>query len=69
MSRSRNPMAINYLQWLMFTYRSFQQAKWMLVDKPHKRYEYVMQALEADIAGIALPEETEVVILGDAGSE
>lgn len=66
---TKSPMAINYPQWLMFTYRSFQQAKWVIFDKPLKRHDYVMQALEADIAGIAIPEEVEVVVLGDAGPE
>lgn len=66
---TKNPMAINYPQWLMFTYRSFQQAKWVLVDKPLKKHEYIMQALEADITGIALPGAIEVFVLGDTDSE
>lgn len=66
---TKNPMAINYPQWLMFTYRSFQQTKWVLVDKPLKKHEYVMQALEADIDGILLPGAIEVIVLGDTDSE
>lgn len=61
---TKNPMAINYPQWIFFTYRSFAQAKWLLIDKPGKRHDYVMQALEADISSLALPEAAEVVVLG-----
>lgn len=62
---TKNPIAINYPQWIFFAYRSFAQAKWLLIDKPGKRHEYVMQALEADIASLALPEAMEVIVLGD----
>lgn len=62
---AKDPMAINYPQWLSFAYRSFAQAKWAIVEKPLKRREHVMEALEADIAAIALPEAAGVVVLGD----
>lgn len=62
---TKDPMAINYPQWLFFAYRSFAQAKWAMIEKPLKRHEYVMQALEADIAAIAFPEVAEIVVLGD----
>lgn len=65
---AKDPMALNYPQWLFFAYRSFSQAKWVLVEKPLKRHEYMMQALEADIAAISLPEAVEVVVLGDEAS-
>ncbi|MDM8289219.1 hypothetical protein QUW41_07865 [Slackia piriformis] len=62
---TKDPMAINYPQWLFFAYRSFAQAKWAMIEKPLKRHEHVMQALEADIAAIAFPEVAEIVVLGD----
>lgn len=62
---TKDPMAINYPQWLFFANRSFAQAKWAMIEKPLKRHEYVMQALEADIAAIAFPEVAEIVVLGD----
>lgn len=62
---TKDPMAINYPQWLFFAYRSFAQAKWAMIEKPLKRHEHVMQALEADIATIAFPEVAEIVVLGD----
>lgn len=63
---TKNPMAINYPQWLAFTYRSFAQVKWTLLDKPFKRHEYVMQALESEITAMALPEANGVIVLGDS---
>lgn len=61
---TKNPMAINGPQWMVFACRSFAQAKWVLVDKPARRHEYVMQALESELAA-ALPEAGEVIVLGD----
>ena len=42
---SKNPMAINYPQWLAFGKYSFQQAKWLLFEKPELRDKYVMNKL------------------------
>lgn len=61
---TKSPMAINGPQWMVFACRSFAQAKWVLVDKPARRHEYVMQALESELAA-ALPEAGEVIVLGD----
>lgn len=63
---AKNPMAINYPQWLAFTYRSFAQVKWALLDKPFKGHEYVMQALESEITAMALPEANGIIVLGDS---
>ncbi len=62
---TKSPMAINGPQWMVFACRSFAQAKWVLVDKPARRHEYVMQALESELAAVALPEAGEVIVLGD----
>ena len=63
---TKSPMAINYPQWMAFTYRSFAQVKWTLLDKPFKRHEYVVQALESEISAMALPEANGVIVLGDS---
>lgn len=63
---TKSPMAINYPQWMAFTYRSFAQVKWTLLDKPFKRHEHVMQALESEITAMALPEANGVIVLGDS---
>ena len=42
---SKNPMAINYPQWLAFGKYAFQQAKWLLYEKPELRDKYVMNKL------------------------
>ena len=42
---ARNPMAINYPQWLAFGKYSYQQLKWSLFQKPEYRHLYVMNKL------------------------
>ena len=42
---SKNPMAINYPQWLAFGKYAFQQTKWLLYEKPELRDKYVMNKL------------------------
>ena len=38
---SKNPMAINYPQWIAFTKYSYSQLKWALMEKPSLREAYV----------------------------
>ena len=38
---TKNPMAINYPQWMAFGKYSYQQLKWGLIDKPEARKAYV----------------------------
>ena len=38
---TQNPMAINYPQWLAFAKYSYQQLKWVLLEKPAARDAYV----------------------------
>lgn len=42
---SKNPMAINYPQWLAFGKYTFQQIKWSLYEKPELQNKYVMNKL------------------------
>ncbi len=60
----KNPMEINYPQWLAFAVYSFKQAIWVLWTKPEKQHAYVMDSLEAEIANIGMPEIREVLLLG-----
>ena len=38
---TKNPMAINYPQWIAFARYSYQQLKWVLLNKPEARDAYV----------------------------
>ena len=42
---TKNPMAINYPQWLAFAKYSYQQLKWVLMEKPNARELYVQGCL------------------------
>lgn len=44
-----NPfLAINYPQWLAFVKTSFQQLKWVLLEKPEMRHKYVMGLIQEE---------------------
>ena len=38
---TKNPMAINYTQWILFAKYSYKQLKWALLKKPELRDAYV----------------------------
>ncbi|MEE0140946.1 hypothetical protein [Coprococcus catus] len=38
---TKNPMAINYSQWIAFAKYSYKQLKWVLLEKPELRDAYV----------------------------
>lgn len=61
---SKNPMEINYPQWIAFALHSFKQAKWVLVTKSEKQHAFVMDSLESDIARIGTLDGGEVLLLG-----
>ncbi|MBQ3946493.1 MAG: hypothetical protein II670_12935, partial [Alphaproteobacteria bacterium] len=42
---TKNPMAINYPQWLAFSRYAFKQLKWWLWEKETKRDKYVMDLI------------------------
>jgi len=62
---ARNPMEISYPQWIAFSIYAFKQAGWVLVTKSRKQYEYVMDALESDIAAYALPQGDKPILIGE----
>lgn len=49
---SKNPMAINYSQWIAFAKYSYKQIKWVLLEKPKARDAYVRGQLYDDLKGI-----------------
>lgn len=46
---TKNPMAINYPQWLAFAKYSYQQLKWVLLEKPNARDAYVRGILYEEL--------------------
>ena len=46
---TKNPMAINYPQWLAFSKYSYQQMKWVLIDKPKARDAYVKGKIDDEL--------------------
>lgn len=49
---TKNPMAINYPQWVSFAKYSYKQLKWTLVEKPMLRDKYIQGYLDAEFADI-----------------
>lgn len=46
---TKNPMAINYLQWMSFAKYSYKQFKWVVVQKPAMREAYVDGVLNDEL--------------------
>lgn len=49
---TKNPMAINYPQWLAFAKYSYQQLKWVLLEKPNARDAYVRGILYEELDAV-----------------
>lgn len=49
---TKNPMAINYPQWIAFAKYSYQQLKWVLIEKPNARDAYVSGILNEQLAAV-----------------
>ena len=49
---TKNPMAINYPQWLAFAKYSFSQMKWVLIQKPELQDRYVTGRINQELDGI-----------------
>ena len=43
---TKNPLNVNYAQWLAFAKYSTKQLKWILADKPNMRHKYVMDIIQ-----------------------
>ena len=46
---AKNPMTINYPEWLAFAKYSYKQLKWVLVEKPEARNKYVNGAINDEL--------------------
>lgn len=46
---TKNPVAINYTQWIAFAKYSYGQLKWALIDKPALRDAYVMGKINTEL--------------------
>ena len=49
---SKNPMAINYSQWLAFSKYSFQQLRWLLLEKPESQDLYVTDRINEEFSSL-----------------
>ena len=49
---TQNPLAINYPQWIAFAKYSYSQLKWILIDKPKLRNDYVLDKLNDELNAI-----------------
>jgi hypothetical protein len=46
---TKNPMAINYQQWMAFARYSYKQLKWILIEKPEARGAYVSGKIDCEL--------------------
>lgn len=46
---TKDPMAINYPQWVAFAKYSYQQIRWDLLTKPAARYAHVFEAIDTEL--------------------
>ena len=45
---TKNPLSVNLPQWLLYAKLSFQQMKWILLDKEMERLDFTQDKLDAD---------------------
>ena len=49
---TKNPMAINYPQWIAFAKYSYSQLKWVVINKPEARNAYVMGRIDEELQDV-----------------
>lgn len=49
---SKNPMAINYPEWIAFGRYTYTQLKWMIIEKPNYKDKYVRNAINNELQSI-----------------
>lgn len=54
---TKNPMAINYLQWIAFAKYSYKQLRWVLIEKPEARQKYVQGILDEELTIVLYEDE------------
>ena len=57
---TKNPIAINYPQWLAFGKYSYQQLKWALIEKPEARDAFVRGAINEHLDEVLLSVDTQL---------
>jgi len=62
---TKNPMAINYPQWVAFGKYSYQQLKWGLITKPESRNKYVNEILNDQFEEVLISVNTTFGEFGD----
>lgn len=48
----KNPMAINYPQWIAFAKYSYRQLKWAMIEKPDARDKYIRNVINNELTDI-----------------
>ena len=56
---TKNPLAINYPQWMDFAKYSYKQLRWAVIQKPAMRDAYVEEVLNSELKVIS--EETDAL--------
>lgn len=51
---AKNPMAINYPQWMAFAKYSYKQLKWVLINKPEVRDAYVLGIIQSEMSELLI---------------
>jgi hypothetical protein len=49
---TKNPMAINYPQWIAFAKYSYSQLKWVVINKPEAQNAYVMGRIDEELRDV-----------------
>ena len=49
---TKNPMAINYPQWIAFAKYSYKQLRWCLIEKPEARQKFVQGILDEELNNV-----------------
>ncbi|WP_455100669.1 hypothetical protein [Parvimonas micra] len=54
---TKNPMAINYSQWIAFARYSYKQLIWAIIEKPEARQKYVQRILDEELNNVFYEDE------------
>ena len=49
---TKNPMSINYPQWVAFAKYSYSQLKWAVINKPEAKNAYVLGKINEELQGV-----------------
>lgn len=49
---TRNPLNVNYAEWLAFARYSVRQLKWVIVEKPELRHRFVRGAIDEEWSAV-----------------